>query len=46
MIMGFFQFGSLPHALATRNMEPLAKAVLPALRRDWLMAIRSVRPRG
>jgi len=46
LIMGLFQFGSLPHAVATKNMELLAKTVLPALRRDWLMAIRSVRPRG
>ena len=34
VIMGLFQFGSLPHALATRNMELFAKTVLPALRRD------------
>ena len=34
VIMGLFQFGSLPHALATKNMELFAKTVLPALRRD------------
>src|SRR4030095_13602293 len=34
VVMGLFQFGSLPHALATKNMELFAKTVLPALRRD------------
>ncbi len=32
VFMGLFQFGSLPHALATRNIELFAKTVLPALR--------------
>ena len=32
--MGLFQFGSLPHALATKNIELFAKTVLPALRRE------------
>ena len=33
VIMGRFQFGRLPHARATVNMELFAKTVLPALRR-------------
>ena len=31
---GLFQFGSLPQALATKNIELFAKTVLPALRRE------------
>jgi hypothetical protein len=34
VFMGLFQFGSVPHALATKNIEPFAKTVLPALRRE------------
>jgi len=34
VFMGLFQFGSLPHVLATRNIELFARAVLPALKRD------------
>ena len=34
VIMGLFQFGSLPHALAAKNIELFAKTVLPALRCD------------
>jgi hypothetical protein len=34
VFMGLFQFGSLPHALATKNIELFAKTVLPALRRE------------
>ena len=33
VFMGLFQFGSLPHALARRNLELFAQTVLPALRR-------------
>jgi alkanesulfonate monooxygenase SsuD/methylene tetrahydromethanopterin reductase-like flavin-dependent oxidoreductase (luciferase family) len=32
VFMGLFQFGSMPHELATRNIELFAKSVLPALR--------------
>jgi alkanesulfonate monooxygenase SsuD/methylene tetrahydromethanopterin reductase-like flavin-dependent oxidoreductase (luciferase family) len=32
-VMGLFQFGSLPHALACKNLELFATAVLPQLRR-------------
>jgi alkanesulfonate monooxygenase SsuD/methylene tetrahydromethanopterin reductase-like flavin-dependent oxidoreductase (luciferase family) len=32
LFMGLFQFGSMPHALAMRNIELFSKAVLPALR--------------
>jgi hypothetical protein len=32
--MGLFQFGSLAHALAAKNIELFAKTVLPALRQD------------
>jgi len=34
VFMGLFQFGSLPHALAMKNIELFAKTVLPALRRE------------
>ena len=34
VFMGLSQFGSLPHALATKNIELFAKSVLPALRRE------------
>jgi alkanesulfonate monooxygenase SsuD/methylene tetrahydromethanopterin reductase-like flavin-dependent oxidoreductase (luciferase family) len=34
VLMGLFQFGSLPHALARKNIELFAKTVLPALARD------------
>ncbi len=34
VIMGLFQFGSMPHAQAVRNIELFAKTVLPALKRD------------
>ena len=30
--MGLFQFGSLPHALACRNIQLFAERVLPQLR--------------
>ena len=33
VIMGLFQFGSLPHALARKNIELFAKTVLPELKR-------------
>jgi len=33
VIMGLFQFGSMPHALAKKNIELFAKTVLPALKR-------------
>ena len=33
VLMGLFQFGSLPHALAKKNVELFAKTVLPELRR-------------
>ena len=32
VLMGLFQFGSMPHALARKNIELFAKTVLPALR--------------
>ena len=32
VLMGLFQFGSLPHALVRKNIELFAKAVLPALK--------------
>jgi len=31
--MGLFQFGSMPHALACRNIELFARTVLPELKR-------------
>jgi len=34
VIMGLFQFGSLPHALAVKNIELFARTVLPALQHD------------
>jgi len=34
VFMGLFQFGSLPHALARKNMELFAQKVLPALRQN------------
>jgi alkanesulfonate monooxygenase SsuD/methylene tetrahydromethanopterin reductase-like flavin-dependent oxidoreductase (luciferase family) len=33
VLMGLFQFGSLPHALACKNLELFAARVLPELRR-------------
>ena len=33
VIMGLFQFGSMPHALAKKNIELFATTVLPALKR-------------
>jgi len=32
VLMGLFQFGSLPHPLAVKNIELFARTVLPALR--------------
>jgi hypothetical protein len=32
VFMGLFQFGSIPHALAMKNIDLFAKAVLPVLR--------------
>src|SRR5262249_3375831 len=32
-IMGLFQFGSMPHALARKNIELFARTVLPELKR-------------
>ena len=34
VLMVLFQFGSLPHALAVKNIELFARTVLPELRRD------------
>jgi alkanesulfonate monooxygenase SsuD/methylene tetrahydromethanopterin reductase-like flavin-dependent oxidoreductase (luciferase family) len=34
VLMGLFQFGSMPHALARRNIERFAESVLPKLERD------------
>ena len=34
VLMGLFQFGSMPHALAKKNIELFATKVLPALKRD------------
>ena len=34
VLMALFQFGSLPHALAVKNIELFARTVLPELRRD------------
>ena len=33
VIMGLFQFGSMPHDLAKRNIELFARTVLPELKR-------------
>jgi hypothetical protein len=33
ILMGLFQFGSLPHALACENITLFAKTVLPGLKR-------------
>jgi alkanesulfonate monooxygenase SsuD/methylene tetrahydromethanopterin reductase-like flavin-dependent oxidoreductase (luciferase family) len=33
VLMGLFQFGSLPHALAKKNIELFARTVLPELKR-------------
>ena len=33
VLMGLFQFGSLPHALARKNIELFAREVLPELKR-------------
>jgi alkanesulfonate monooxygenase SsuD/methylene tetrahydromethanopterin reductase-like flavin-dependent oxidoreductase (luciferase family) len=33
VIMGLFQFGSMPHALARKNIELFARTVLPELKR-------------
>jgi len=32
VLMGLFQFGSLPHDLAKKNIERFAERVLPKLR--------------
>ena len=32
VIMGLFQFGSMPHELAKKNIERFAQSVLPRLR--------------
>ena len=32
VLMGLFQFGSMPHALAKKNMELFARTVLPELK--------------
>jgi alkanesulfonate monooxygenase SsuD/methylene tetrahydromethanopterin reductase-like flavin-dependent oxidoreductase (luciferase family) len=34
VLMGLFQFGSMPHALAVKNIELFARTVLPALQRE------------
>lgn len=34
VLMGLFQFGSMPHAMAKKNIELFAKMVLPELRRN------------
>ena len=34
VLMALFQFGSLPHALAVKNIELFARTVLPELQRD------------
>ena len=34
VLMGLFQFGSLPHALAKKNIELFARTVLPELKRS------------
>src|SRR5262249_16752754 len=34
VIMGLFQFGSMPHDLAKRNIELFARTVLPELKRE------------
>ena len=34
VLMGLFQFGSMPHALARKNIERFAATVLPKLARD------------
>jgi alkanesulfonate monooxygenase SsuD/methylene tetrahydromethanopterin reductase-like flavin-dependent oxidoreductase (luciferase family) len=33
VLMGLFQFGSMPHALAKKNIELFARTVLPELKR-------------
>jgi hypothetical protein len=33
VLMGLFQFGSMPHALAKKNIELFAREVLPELKR-------------
>jgi alkanesulfonate monooxygenase SsuD/methylene tetrahydromethanopterin reductase-like flavin-dependent oxidoreductase (luciferase family) len=33
VIMGLFQFGSMPHTLARKNIELFARTVLPELKR-------------
>jgi alkanesulfonate monooxygenase SsuD/methylene tetrahydromethanopterin reductase-like flavin-dependent oxidoreductase (luciferase family) len=33
VLMGLFQFGSMPHALARKNIELFARTVLPELKR-------------
>jgi alkanesulfonate monooxygenase SsuD/methylene tetrahydromethanopterin reductase-like flavin-dependent oxidoreductase (luciferase family) len=38
VFMGLFQFGSLPHALATKNIELFAKTVLAEKRPEGLSA--------
>jgi hypothetical protein len=34
VLIGLFQFGSLPHDLAHKNIRLFAETVLPALRRS------------
>ena len=34
VLMGLFQFGSMPDALAKKNMKLFAETVLPELKRD------------
>ena len=34
VLVGLFQFGSMPHALATKNIRLFGEHVLPALKRD------------
>ena len=51
IFMGLFQFGSLPHALACRNIELFAERVLPQLRSPgsgltFRQFRRRQRPRG
>jgi alkanesulfonate monooxygenase SsuD/methylene tetrahydromethanopterin reductase-like flavin-dependent oxidoreductase (luciferase family) len=33
VLMGLFQFGSMPHALARKNIDLFARTVLPELKR-------------
>src|SRR5262249_34098312 len=46
VIMGLFQFGSLPHESAQKNIRLFAEHVLPALKRDGRNPQRSNRRRA